>query len=574
MPENYSSELSFNYKFKAIPYSAVDNPVMGSEFSDSILTYILTFFCYKIVNSKYRKIDKDYIINYFENLCKVDIKNIEILFSFLKDCPKSYKHYIDNVSHYRNNYKDTFELNDFYFTIIIKQILDININYYSKCRNISFNDLLLYKNVKNFVCFTGTAYIKPPISHKEDINFNEHNYITFSKINSYQSVTDAIYNIICNEEIVCDFFTNKNEILIEDIFSCLNQYEVLIDIGGIFIKYNINSFIEEYKKFNGEKIKEHIVYFDNGRKIYNIRTNKFVNDDSINHINAFYYFSNKNITGVDAKNIMNPKAHGLVTITNNTNLRDFSQGIFRMRHILEGQTIDIIFNEKFKDIIMTGGYDNFKKIEESNIRENIIKNLILQQEIIDKQKEKVLIKQNIFALNKETLNADINQQILYLDPMTVLYNSSIIEFNDYITEYKPVINKFDIDSLNIIKKNIKPIRDNLINNLVTKYFTYEIDVLGTKQNVVEEQVEQKVEQKVVNQILSIPYNGSINNQGIIYYNFKYNHIDKNQILVTYKFGENNSMLDYINNFDIILIYDNTNNNLIIIELKVIKISCI
>ena len=60
---------------------------------------------------------------------------------------------------------------------------------------------------------------------------------------------------------------------------------------------------------------------------------------------------------------MNPKAHGLITITNNTNIRDFSQGIFRMRDILKGQTCDIIFNDIFNDIIMTGGgCSNFKRI--------------------------------------------------------------------------------------------------------------------------------------------------------------------------------------------------------------------
>jgi hypothetical protein len=274
---------------------------------------------------------------------------------------------------------------------------------------------------------------------------------------------------------------------------------------------------------------------------------------------------------------MNPRAKGLITITNKTNLRDFSQGIFRMRHILEGQTVDIIFNKKFKDIIMTGGCVNFKQIDDIKIREYIINNLIKQQQIIDKQKKKALIKQNIFALNKKTTDAETNQQILYLDPMTELYNSSIKKFNEYIEEYKPTIHKFEIDSLNIIDKNTKKELDKnlLLKKLVTKYFTYQTDVLGTKQNLVEEQSTEKSTEKSTeqstaedtNQMISIPHDRHINNTGIIYYDFRYNSVRANQILVIYKFGKLSNLFYQIKKFDILLIYDNTNNNLVIIDIN-------
>jgi hypothetical protein len=507
------------------------------------------------------------------------------LFSFLLETPSSYTSFKNNYNHYKNNYKAKFELSILDFDIIIKQILKLNINYYSDCQNISFNDLLLYKNVKNFVCFTGTAYVKPPISL--DINFNPSNYITFSKINDHKNVAKAITSIIRDVKRVHNFYINSHDVLIEDIFNCLNNYEILIDIGGIFIKYNINSFIEEYKNLPHRK--EYIVYFDNGRKIYNLSTNQFANDDSINNTsetkkgNAFYYFSNNNITGVDAKNIMNPNAHGLITVTNKTNLRDFSQGIFRMRNILDTQTCDIIFNKKFKDIIMNGGCENFAEITETNIREIIIKNLKIQQKIIDKQKEKVLIKQNIFALNKESTNADTNKQILYLDPMSEPYDKSVRIFNEYIIKFEPIALKFDFDSLNIINKHSiwlnKPDhitketldKNSFLECLVNKYFIDKNDVIESKQNMVEEEVkeEKQVDDTVTDQIISIPYNYSNDSKGIIYSDFKYNENNRDQILVAYIFDSKESygLSDLELYLDILLIYDNTNNNLVIIDIN-------
>jgi len=596
MPETYSSTVSYNYKYKAIPYSAVDNPVMGSEFSDFILTYILTFFCYKIVNLNYRKIDKDYIIDYYESLYIQHGGPVRKLFSFLLNSPTSYKEYLANRYHYINNYKKEFNLDPLDFEIIIKQILKINISYYSNCKNISFNDLLLYKNVKNFVCFTGTAYIEPPVSYKTAINFNPNSYITFGEIDQYKNVLEAIISIINDSNRVCNFYNNTSDMLIEDIFECLNKYEVLIDIGGIFIKYNINSFIEEYKKLKERK--EYIVYFDNGRKIYNLNINQFANDDSIipEKANAFYFFSNKNITGVDAKNIMNKNARGLITITNKTTMRDFSQGIFRMRYILKTQKCDIIFNKKFTDIILKGGCDNFTEITLSNIRENIIKNLIAQQEIISAQKKKVLIKQNIFALNKKSTDASTNEQILYLDPMAESYNTSVEIFDKYHkqlekghTQIENGHKQFDIESLNII--NIHNMRskeahrftekklnkNRFLEDLITKYFTYQNIVIESKQNIIDEHELGKVQVKdpskitteATNQMINVPFNVSDNSTGIIYYDFKYKDRNTDQILVaydcdSYPFDSLTSINKYL---DILLIYDNTNNNLVIININ-------
>jgi hypothetical protein len=91
MPETYNPPQNLKYMFKAIPYAAVDNPVIGSEFSDPILTYILTFFCYKIRDGMFRKIDKNYIVSDYESLY-MNKKNpliLSKLFSFFTEKPLS-----------------------------------------------------------------------------------------------------------------------------------------------------------------------------------------------------------------------------------------------------------------------------------------------------------------------------------------------------------------------------------------------------------------------------------------------------------------------------------------------------
>jgi len=587
MPEQYNTPQKYNYMYKAIPYSAVNNPIIGSEFSDPILTYILTFFCYKIKNGNYRNIDKDFIVEYYESLYKKDNNKFDELIIFFKEKPEKYSFYVKNKDYYKTKYNEIFELDEINFNIIINKILNLNIEYFLNCKNISFNDLLFYKNVKNFICYTGTAYIKVPISN-ELVNFDSHNYINYSGIDDFSKVSDAIDFII--ERRIDSIFINKNENkLIEDIFNCLKNYDVLIDIGGIFIKYEISLFIEEYKKINTSK--EYLVYFDYGRKIINLKNSKFVDDYSINNNNAFYYFSNNNITGVDAKNIMYINAKGLVTITNKTNFRDFSQGVFRMRNILDSQKIDIIFNSKFIDlIIQTGGNcDNFNKITRQNIKASLKKNLLKQQDLLDKQKEKILLKQNIFAIYKDDTYKN-NELILFCDPSSRKYLQLLQIFNEFKKEKSLLNIDYDNDTLNIsrIYNKIDENKYCLFMYLIFKYFNYElINLKEIKKNIVydheeekeEEEEEEKEEEKTKKQkILFFAESIIIDEPKTILYNLKTINLEnkeitsKNQILLTscnLNFIEN--FLENSLRFDTILIYDNQNNNLCIFTLRDLSI---
>jgi hypothetical protein len=109
MPETYDDIIINNdYKFKAIPYVAVDTPSMGSEFSDPILVYFLTFIIYKIFlkTDKLRKIDKIFIANYLEKTINNDSNHIFIpeLIKMFSNIPDS----INFINNYKSNQKYTF----------------------------------------------------------------------------------------------------------------------------------------------------------------------------------------------------------------------------------------------------------------------------------------------------------------------------------------------------------------------------------------------------------------------------------------------------------------------------------
>jgi hypothetical protein len=561
IPSEYNNGISYKYKFKAIPYSGIDNPIMGSEFSDPILTYILTYFSYRLMNQKFRSIDKKYILKMFEKENEVNSNSDskELLFNLFISKPHHINDYTLNREHYNNNLKNEFNIDEKYLAKIIKSILDLNKTYYSNCNNISFNDMMLYKNVKNFVCFTGTAYISTIKGLDPSPSFIKDNEIVRSDITDkdgiilFTDVEKAIEYVIYEPLRTKNIYMNRAYDIIDDIFNCLHLYDVLIDIGGIFIKYNIDSFIERYN--TNEHRKKYIVYFDNGIKIQDITTKKFVNKDVINN-NAFYYFSNKNITGVDAKDIMSKTAHGLVTVTNNTCLRDFSQGIFRMRNILDSQTIDIIFNNKFDEIIsQKGGCNSFIFTSDNlNIRQNLFKMLKKEQTTIDEMKDKILLKQNIIALCKE--NTTNNIQIQYIDPSSSEFN----EMGDKTIDIKNILNLIQHSSCS---------SNQIIQDMVEKYLTSQT-MISPRQNQVllseENQMnvvsvdlstEKSIEIQLNTQI-NFPYSPSaLEQQGIVYSDFKYLNNYSNQILC---------LFNLVNNMNCVIVFNKTLMSIVLLDI--------
>ncbi len=498
LPEKYVTQVELNkiYKFKGIPYGGGDDPLIGSEFSDVILSYVLTYFCYKLKKPVFREIDIEKMID--KLISKYDKKDEEAdkikIFNIIKNFFNDDLNIID-IYQFKQNINDYYKfikninnlISDKFYEKYIEEVLNYNNNYYQNCINISFNDLLLNKNVKNFISFTGTAYINPPVEEK--FYYKNNQIINYSKINQYNNVEQAIQYLILNEKKIKNLIMNNDDNIIENIFKCLSKYSVLIDIGAIFINYTNDQFRIKFQENMGNK--KYLVYFDNETKIYNLLLNKFENKNIINKYSndAFFYFSNRYITGVDAKDIMYPLAHGLVTITNHTILRDFSQGIFRMRNILDGdQTIDLIINKNMINDtnILKGGTicDNFTV---SNLtRKNLYSNLKENQNLLDIQKNNFLIKQNIFGLVKKDLK-NFNL-ILFNDPSNDT-NFSIYDDKKRLYSINDDLTINDINILNYVNDDTS----NFIKCLTKKYFSSEINIISTARNIViqEEKVEGK-----------------------------------------------------------------------------------
>ena len=64
--------------------------------------------------------------------------------------------YYKYKTHYLNKIVNNFIVDDTKFELYIRNILNINKYYYKECTNISFNELLLHKNVNNII--KGTDY--------------------------------------------------------------------------------------------------------------------------------------------------------------------------------------------------------------------------------------------------------------------------------------------------------------------------------------------------------------------------------------------------------------------------------
>jgi hypothetical protein len=582
IPENYNLiDNKVNYKFKAIPYAGGDNPILGSEFSDPILGYILTYFSYRLLSPNFRLIDKEYIIDMLlTDYYQVDIDEQQEIFiiikSFFKCKITDILDYNVNKLFYLNNIKYDFCIDDKLFERFILSILNLNSNYNKKCLNISFNDLMLYKYVKNFISFTGTAFMRPPINI--DISYLNNKFIDYSKINQFDNVNESIEYII-KDVNKTKLFKNVDENLIENIFLCLHKYEVLIDIGAIFINYNDEMFINRYK--NIKRKKKYFVYFDNGIKILNLENNKFEIKDIIKKEdnNVFYYFSNKNITGVDAKEIMNECALALVTITNNTILRDFSQGIFRMRNLLDGsQRIHIFINKImidengiFKGGYLTGGNCNYTEIN----RNNLLNKLKQNQDLLENKKYKVLLKQNILSLLKN--NIKDSKQILFIDPLSP--QTKLTNIKKFTKSYLKLSDDYiyDINDLNILSKLLSKegAIEGKIMCLVKEYFNLAKSFINDKQNLIQkqeqenEEEEEEEEEEEKEKKLSKLVN-SINEVGVIRANLRLLNNQENKDKILYIKTSDDYLVIYeeklniifLTNIDVLtkfLIYNSYNN---------------
>lgn len=344
--------------FIAIPYSAQDTPMKGSQYSNMIICMILTSITY--CSKKFRDIDtKKYIefIKYCHTrwgmgflVDKIQI-NEKIINFALMDKNKDLQEYI-NYLHNRkyNEYVDTI------ITYLDKVILLKYINVNPEILNCSFIDIIDPDYIKAKLALSGTVNVHlPQFEYYGNNNVLKkviHDTITTKKIDAGLRGNNMAKERVVIKRIKIDANT-------DDIIKIMHNYDVLIDVGS-FLRHNTN--IEIAEKMSKIYIDNYIIYFDDNdkpRATYNNENVEYNMNDLKYERKYKVYFDQKHTIGTDLD--IGSSAKSLTTINKLNTYTQAVQGLFRMREINYYQTNDFIIKYDLANEI-----DNFTKLNNVN----------------------------------------------------------------------------------------------------------------------------------------------------------------------------------------------------------------
>ena len=554
---NYITNIS---NYIALPYSAIDTPIYGSEFSNIYQKIIFT------------------ISSYLNRDDTVIIKNSDIYRYLYKNI---YKEYIDFEKESISDYCEYTKFNDLFVNYenkreipLIDDIVQLNIKenvieylkkiifnnktnlrvyivdifndfikIYKLLYNISSYDLLLSGFCKNRTGFTGTPLLHKPLEPTDnfkDIEINQ------------QDVID-IRTAITNKTIGTYEITNSMDI--KSIIQIIkeHEYSVLIDTGAFF-RDSINTLINElYDNLidNATKKFDCIVFIDgshkkkimyknkeNKRKIidYSLKTN-IPNLDNLK--NRFHLFDHKHIIGQDFKIYKN--AIGLITLRHDTRLRDLSQGIYRLRNINNGQSVKIILLETDINLIKI-------KKQTDKLDLNLLYDLLAENDTdFMNSTKKLFIRQNLLGLIRLLLEKQIEAYNLRSISSMCDHINSIFKYNIYtLINYNNTITKQtfkkDIEDI-ILDILIKYISENeienkeFINTILEKIDRNINNVIITINIEQITDIEQQIQKQIIKQQI-------INNNNSVYYSYMFTRetfLDEKFMLVIFNRIENNEI---------------------------------
>jgi len=366
--------------FIAVPYSANNAPINGSEFTDFELAITLTILSY--LNNGLRTIDL-FII--FKNFNKILKKNIELKIllpdfiteKMLNDIIKTSRLKIKDFFQWCNSNIDTYTKNiDTYSknkdmiiyylrTIVLQNYFKISSEQY----NISMIDLLDHNICNKKILFSGTVnfYLLSDISkivveNNKDFNkiYPEFNKNLLSKIisdnKSKGSIYSAIYGITTKLTKIFTFVGTPNYLQTENNFmnfilniENLKKYDSVIDAAGLIINNSPTFVITAiYQQMLSSGIKKTLLFInesDTKMIFYSPDNIKKYNNEIFP--NLFIYYDHKHTVGIDFK--QPAKMHGLVSVSEASTLTQISQAIFRLRNINMGHSIDFYSDSRIFD---------------------------------------------------------------------------------------------------------------------------------------------------------------------------------------------------------------------------------
>ena len=381
--------------FVAVPFTADEKPSDKSEFTDHLFIIALTIICYyDNPEERLRKIDIQMYLEkikelwYLEQDLKDDqndgIIRYQQLVAGISDPPILTKKL--TVSSFKNEdfpiLVRNFDIKYYLLEIIFKKFIRV-IKYVN---NLSFIDIMSSNYCERRVGFTGTPFISIP----KEVDSSKELEKVEKQTGADGAVVASIIGLTVPNQIVV--INTIKEII---AYVLTNNYHAVIDCGSTFI--NNNSFnvakgmVDFINKFNKSNASEHyikcVVFLNENDIPVALDLNyKLISYDSlsIDLSNRFYYYDQGHITGIDLKIYL--LAKGLITVSSFNRFRDIAQGIFRLRKINRGQTVDFVIN------------DNLSKLLPGLVPVNLV-NYLVNNEITYNRNQKALFnKQNVQAI--------------------------------------------------------------------------------------------------------------------------------------------------------------------------------
>jgi len=470
----------------AIPFTRKNTPVKKSNFSNVLLTIILTIRTY-IEEYKCIVIEED-IINFQNNkhiLLNITLQDYSLLDMLVNET-------FENIN-YKSIIKEFFTKFNADTDISIKNSLLMQYLYIvniekikitSKQFNMSFQDIIYNKYKQWQVGYSGTAYL--------ELNDYKHEEFCFTNktkdVDEEYEVMLALYgfgnpNRIGITRPVLNITPNDVESNIKTILDTLDSTKRgLIDLGGLFIKIPNIDIARIINSIIGKKV----VYLSNDHipLIYNNgNIEKFDGPDDY-----FYYYDQCHTVGTDIKQ---PRTGSFMVIINNKQkISEFAQAIFRFRKLNRGTYMYI------------GG------INMNNHTNEIIYKLLLKNEEQYNENQKNGLKFQLLKAKVRKETEDYSETSLM--PEFVLKKHNIKIDKDYIAKVL-LYNIFkNVETKNRYQKELDEINNIyqlLFNNIVEKQLSLE----NTKENTKEKLISLVVEDEILPDISTLGSIKCINN---------------------------------------------------------------
>lgn len=206
-----------------------------------------------------------------------------------------------------------------------------------------------------------------------------------------------------------------------------NKHKCLIDVGALFKgtpPFELAKIIDKEKSNPPNWNKT--VYMD----IINNK-NKYVSmNKELDYLKSdqkegdFIYYDNSNIVGTDLK--QKDDVRGLITIGKNSTFTEFSQGLYRLRKLKEGQRADFLIH-----------YDVFKEIH-TNLSDDKFNYQL------DDEHDEILVKICKFLIKNEEELEEKNKFNFYIQNARVIYRNSEITSNKDIIENSINTHKYQV----------------------------------------------------------------------------------------------------------------------------------